>query len=211
MQPERLAQAAARDVSRETWLLIEHYVALLLEDNQRQNLISRSTEEQIFERHIVDSAQLLPVAAKDNASWVDIGTGPGLPGIVLALLAPHAQYTLVEPRPLRVRFLKRVVDELRLEAHVKVVEGKVDDVKGVFDVITGRAVANLAKFLRISHHLSTENSIWVLPKGRKAAEELEEARRIWHLDAQIVPSKTDDAAAILRLERVRGKHRGGRR
>ena len=211
MQLSRLEEVAGANVSRETWASVQNFIEMLLEENARQNLISRSTEADIFERHIVDGAQLLPLAPSGSANWIDIGTGPGLPGIVLALLAPQATFTLVEPRPLRIQFLERAVKELRLDERVRLVEGKSHDVNGSFDVITGRAVANLSKFLKISHHLSTEKSVWVLPKGRKALDELEEARRFWHLDHTIVPRVTDEDASIVRITRATQRKRGGKK
>lgn len=211
MQLDRLARGAGTDVSRETWLKVERYAELLLEENSRQNLISRSTEDDLYERHIIDSAQLLPAAKTPQARWVDIGTGPGLPGIVLAILDPSSNFTLVEPRPLRVRFLEKVVLDLRLGERVQLCEGKASDLSGSYRVITGRAVANLSKFLRMSKHLSTEKSVWVLPKGKKAMDELEEARRFWQFDYSTVKSVTDSDASIVRITNVRSKSRGGMR
>ncbi|NNC48532.1 MAG: 16S rRNA (guanine(527)-N(7))-methyltransferase RsmG [Sphingomonas sp.] len=211
MQPDRIASVAGVHVSRETWLKVERYIELLIEENQHQNLIAKSTEQEVFERHIVDSAQLLPTANTSDASWVDIGTGPGLPGIVLAILDPSSTFTLVEPRPLRVRFLEKVVLDLRLEDRVTLYEGKASELDGSFRVITGRAVANLAKFLRMSKHLSTEKTVWVLPKGKKAMDELEEARCFWHFDCSTVESVTDGRASIVCIKRVRSKSRGGMR
>lgn len=211
MQPERLAEVTGVDVSRETWHQIELFISSLLIENKRQNLISKSTEDSVFERHILDGAQLLPIAGAARATWVDIGTGPGLPGMVLAILDPSSTFTLVEPRPLRVRFLEKVVSDLRLGDRVRLVEGKASDLDGPFQVITGRAVANLSKFLRMSRHLSTEKSLWVLPKGKKAVDELEEARRFWHFDCSTVESVTNAHASIVRMRGVRPKSRGGKR
>ena len=210
MQRSRLSEVSGVDVSRETWGLIETYMAMLLDENEKQNLIARSTEAELFGRHILDSAQLLRIAEVSGGSWVDIGSGPGLPGIVLALLAP-GPFTLVEPRPLRVQFLERCIETLRLAGKVSVVQGKASAVEGAFDIITGRAVANLHRFLTLSHHLSTEKSLWVLPKGKKAPLELEEARRFWHLEASVVPSATDPDAAIVRIARATPRKRGGKR
>ena len=86
-----------------------------------------------------------------------------------------------------------------------VVEGKAERASGQFDVITARAVASLDKFLGLSTHLSTENSLWVLPKGRNARSELDEARLHWHCDAEIQPSLTDPESEIVVLRRVRAR------
>src|SRR5213079_1206222 len=101
--------------------------------------------------------------------WVDIGSGAGLPGIVLACLV-DGPVTLVEPRRLRVEFLHKVAADLRIAVTIEQKPAKA--VRGRFDVITARAVAALPKFLEISSHLSTTKTRWILPKGRRAEDEL---------------------------------------
>ncbi|HET8690912.1 MAG TPA: RsmG family class I SAM-dependent methyltransferase, partial [Steroidobacteraceae bacterium] len=93
---EALAHAAQRDVSRETFEKLERYVALLREENEHQNLVSRTTLDQVWERHILDSAQLVRYESRPGASWIDIGSGAGLPGIVIACLV-EGPVTLAEP------------------------------------------------------------------------------------------------------------------
>jgi 16S rRNA (guanine527-N7)-methyltransferase len=157
---EDIARAAQRPVSRETFERLEAYVGLVTEENGRQNLVSASTLNNIWERHIADSAQLLRFQPFAGASWVDLGSGAGLPGIVIACLAEGA-VTLVEPRRLRADFLHKVAESLDLD--VVIVTGKAERVAGKFDVITARALAPLPKLLEISHHLSTRKTVWALP------------------------------------------------
>ena len=204
---EQLAGVLGRDVPRGTTDLLEHYMALLRYETGKQNLISSSTLDSLWERHILDGAQLVKFAPAANLSWVDIGSGAGLPGIVIAILV-GGPVTLIEPRRLRAAFLTTTVAELGLDSRVTVTAKKVERVAGAFDVITARAVAELDKLLRISTHLSTRKSLWVLPKGRSAESELAAARRNWHCDAEIVPSRTDPDSRILVLRNVRA--RGGR-
>ena len=116
---DRLAELAGRPVSRETFALLERYVALLVEESTRQNLVSESTIHNVWERHIFDSAQLAAFEPHPGASWVDIGAGAGLPGVVVALLV-EGPVTLIEPRRLRVEFLERVVAELELRDRVRI-------------------------------------------------------------------------------------------
>jgi 16S rRNA (guanine527-N7)-methyltransferase len=201
---ERLEQVACRPVSRETFERIQTYVAILREESQRQNLISASTLDNLWERHILDSAQLVQFEPFDGASWVDIGSGAGLPGIVLACLI-EGPVTLVEPRRLRADFLHSVVESLDLNATVAC--ARAERIEGRFDVITARAVAPLAKLLEISHHLSTGKSVWALPKGRSGQRELAEASRKWHFDARGQPSCTDRQSTIVVLTGV-GANRG---
>ena len=199
---DRLAEVAGRDVSRETIERLEAYVALVTEESRRQNLVSASTLGDIWDRHIRDSAQLIRFEPYAGASWVDIGSGAGLPGIVVACLV-EGSVTLVEPRRLRADFLHRVCESLGLRASV--FAGKAERAQGTYDVITARAVGNLAKLLKISAHLSTGNSRWVLPKGRSAEEELVEAQQAWQGAFHVEQSATDPESRIVVAAGVRAK------
>ncbi len=195
------------DVSRETQGLLDRYVALLLDENERQNLIGQSTVDEVWERHIADSAQLVRFAPRPDSSWLDIGSGAGLPGIVIAIMT-KGPVTLVEPRKLRANFLQRVADTVGLGDRITVHAAKVERIAGRFDVITARAVAPLEALLRISQHLSTDKTIWVLPKGKSAQSELDEVRRTWQGEFRLEPSVTSGEAAILVAAGVRRKGRG---
>lgn len=201
---EALADAAARPVSRETYDRVVRYADLLRAEAARQNLVAASTIHNLWERHILDSAQLVRHEPHAGASWVDIGAGAGLPGVVLAALV-EGPVLLVEPRRLRAEFLQSAIAELGLANRVRVLGAKAERAAGQFDVITARAVARLDRLLDLSTHLSTKNSLWVLPKGRSARSELDEARRSWHCEAETVPSRTDPDSEILLLRRVRAK------
>ena len=199
---ERLAEVIGRDVSRETFERLEAYAALLREEAQRQNLVSASTLDQLWERHILDSAQLVRFEPRPSASWIDIGSGAGLPGVVIACLV-EGSVTLVEPRRLRADFLHKVSESLGLNAHV--IATKAERAEGSYDVITARAVANLAELLKISAHLSTRKTVWALPKGRGAERELAEARRTWQGAFHVEPSVTDAESQIVVATGVRAK------
>lgn len=204
---DAISEASGRPVSRETFGRIALFADMLRDESQRQNLVSAATLDALWDRHILDSAQLVRFEPSAGASWVDIGSGAGLPGMVIALLV-SGPVTLVEPRRLRTEFLARAVDALGLSGRVEIVRGKAEKATGTFDVITARAVAATTKLLEISTHLSTGKSQWVLPKGRGAQSELAEARRNWQCEAEIVPSRTDPESGILLLRDVRA--RGGR-
>lgn len=199
-----LSAAAGLPVSRETFDQIERYAALLTAASAMQNLIAPSTLSSIWKRHILDSAQLVRFQRGEHASWLDIGSGAGLPGLVVALLV-KGPVTLVEPRRLRVEFLRSAIDELGLSQRVTVEQAKVERVEGRFDVITARAVASLDGLLGISHHLSTNETVWVLPKGRNAQSELAQAQRNWHCEFRVEQSCTDPESEILVLTRVGAK------
>jgi 16S rRNA (guanine527-N7)-methyltransferase len=198
----RLAEILAEDVSRETFEKLEVYVALLREENTKQNLISPSSLEHVWERHIYDSAQLVRYQPKDGDRWVDIGSGAGLPGIVIACLV-RGDVTLIEPRRLRADFLHKVSESLELRASVRGI--KVERAVGIYDVITARAVAPLTQLLKISAHLSTGNTVWALPKGRGAGAELAEARRSWQGVFHLEPSVTNADSFIVVATGVREK------
>ena len=191
---DQLSRAAARDVSRETFEKLEAYAALLRDEARRQNLIAASTLDHVWERHILDSAQLVRFEPRPGASWADIGSGAGLPGIVIACLV-EGPVTLIEPRRLRADFLARSAEALQLNAVVTA--RKAESVVGRFDVITGRAVARLDQFLSLSAHLSTRNTVWALPKGRGAHSELAEARHAWQGAFHVEQSVTDADSYIV--------------
>ena len=201
---EELEQVSGRPVSRETIERLETYAALLRRDNQQQNLISASTLEHFWDRHILDSAQLVRFEPRTGASWVDVGSGAGLPGIVIACLVA-GPVTLVEPRRLRAEFLSRAVETLGLSAEVK--QAKIERITGTFEVITGRAVASLMKFLSMCDHLSTRKTRWVLPKGRSAHSELAEVLRTWQGVFHVKPSVTDAKSQIIVGTGVRARNR----
>jgi 16S rRNA (guanine527-N7)-methyltransferase len=202
---EALSAASGRDVSRETFRRIEAFVDLLTAAAAEQNLIARSTLDGIWERHILDSAQLVRFEPHAGASWLDIGSGAGLPGLVIALLV-EGPVALVEPRRLRADFLSHATEKLGLSDRVTVDQAKVERLAGRFDVITARAVASLPRLLEISSHLSTKKTVWVLPKGRGARTELAEAQQAWQGAFHVERSATDADSYIVVADGV-GKRR----
>ena len=188
------------DVSRETQLAA--FVDLLRDEATRQNLVSPSTLEQIWSRHIVDSAQLLQ-HVDPGGLWLDIGSGAGLPGIVLAILRDDP-VELVEPRKLRTAFLQHCVDTLGL-TNVTIHTAKVERTKGRAAVVTARAVGTLDTLFRIARHRSDRSTIWVLPKGRSAQSEVEDAQLWWQGSFHVEPSVTAPDSLIIVAKEVRPK------
>ena len=126
--------------------------------------------------------------------------------MVIAILTA-GPVTLAEPRRLRAEFLHRATAELGLAERVTVRAAKAERLTGKFDVITARAVGSLANLLGISQHLSTDKTMWVLPKGKSAQSELDEARQAWQGEFRLEPSATSGEAAILVAAGVRRKGR----
>ena len=201
---EEIAAAAGRDVSRETFGQLERFAELLTEENAHQNLVAPNSVAELWNRHILDGAQLLGLAEQEGR-WLDIGSGPGLPGLVIAILGGRPM-TLNEPRRLRADFLRRCVKELDLR-QVDVAECKVERLAGRYDWITARAVAKLDRLFAMACHLAHSETKWVLPKGERAQSELDEAREAWQGSFRLVPSRTHPASAIVVAEHVqrRGK------
>lgn len=197
------------DVPRETWDRLDRYVALLLDEADRQNLIAESTRNAIWARHIVDSAQLLtlvPPASGSNQGWIDLGSGAGLPGMVVAILSGF-RVTMIEMRRRRVAFLEHVVDALNL-ANADIIGGKVEQARldAPATVISARAYAPMEKLIASAEHLTDFSTVWVLPKGQTYQNELDIARTVWQSDARVERSLTAPESAILVLTHVRARH-----
>jgi 16S rRNA (guanine527-N7)-methyltransferase len=185
-------------VSRETADALARFKALVTAENEVQNLVSPASLAEFDTRHIDDGIQL--AALGRPGSWCDVGSGAGLPGIVIALVT-GAPMTLIEPRRLRADFLRRAVAELGLDAEVA--EMKAERVPAHFDNITARAVAELPKLFAIAENLAQRGTRWILPKGRSAKKELEAAQMSWQGSFTLVPSRTSDEATIIVAEGVR--------
>ena len=178
---------------------LSQLVTLLLEENERQNLVARGTLPHVWVRHIVDSAQLLYVSRETlgDGSWLDLGTGAGFPGLVIAALQPRRPVTLVDSRRLRTDWLQRAADALQLP-NVRVVLSRVEDLRsGPHDVISARAFAPLDKLLELSARFSTPDTVWLLPKGARAAQELEMLPESWNHMFHVEQSLTDADAGII--------------
>jgi 16S rRNA (guanine527-N7)-methyltransferase len=190
-------------VSRETLDQLAAYRAMVLAETAHQNLIARSTFDVFWTRHIVDSAQLmLHLDSAPEGDWLDLGAGAGLPGIVIALLGTRTVH-LVEERKGRIGFLERVVEGLGL-ANAQVHGCKVEALRlAPAAIITARAFAPLPKLLDLGARFSRPETLWLLPKGRSAREEVEKVRGTWQGVFHVKHSITDAEAAIIVAQGVR--------
>jgi 16S rRNA (guanine527-N7)-methyltransferase len=187
-------------VPRET--LLTCLVEAVLSESSRQNLISPNSAGAIWARHIVDSAQLLEFAGERAGSWLDVGTGAGFPGLVVACLREEP-ITLCEPRRRRADFLCATAELLGIADRVTVEARKVERLSGVRPIISARAVASLDSLFAASASVSDRGTLWLLPKGRSAREEVEAARKTWHGSFHVEQSITDPDSHIVIATDVR--------
>jgi 16S rRNA (guanine527-N7)-methyltransferase len=176
---------------------LECLVGMLREENARQNLVSRSSLEEVWRRHIADSAQLLLHVPRETiAPWLDLGTGAGFPGLVIAALLPDRPVWMVESRARRIDWLGRASEAMGL-AHAEVIGQRLETIGDRrAAVISARAFAPLDKLLDLSARFSTTDTIWLLPKGASAQHELDELRG-WRHRFHVEPSLTDPSAGII--------------
>ena len=182
---------------------LDHLADALRDENERQNLVSRGTLNEVWLRHFADSAQLLEhvpretLSGESGANWLDLGTGAGFPGLVVAALCPQLGVCLVESRRRRVEWLERMIDEMALENCR--VEGQRLELVSAFpaSIISARAFAPLEKLLRLSARFSTSDTYWVLPKGRKAAQEVQDLPKRMRKMFHVKQSQTSDEAGII--------------
>lgn len=176
---------------------LERLAALLKEENLRQNLVSAASLNALWQRHFADSAQLLAHVPRETGVWLDLGTGAGFPGLVIAALRPHWAIRLVESRRRRVDWLRFCCLELGLPA-CEVLGNRLERVETfAAGVISARAFAPLPQLLDLSARFSTADTLWLLPKGRNARVELEaldpRRRKLFHVEQ----SRTDPEAGII--------------
>ena len=161
-----------------------------------QNLVAPSTLATMWSRHIVDSAQLIGFAAESEGDWLDIGTGAGFPGLVVAALTDRA-VTLVEPRRRRAAFLSDAAEALGIASQVTVVAAKVEGVTMSAAVISARAVSALTLLFGSAIQCSRRKTLWILPKGQSAREEIATAQQTWHGVFHVEHSVTDPNSLIV--------------
>lgn len=149
---------------------LERYVALLKQWQKTYNLVSDSTLNDIWVRHILDCAQLVPYI-KSGAKVLDIGSGAGLPAVVLAILC-EAEITACERLGKRVQFLRHVSREVAIKEKLLVVQSDVLKLNGYYDVVTARAVADLSMLFKLSLHVAHKDTEWLLLKGQDYKKEI---------------------------------------
>ncbi|ROU03290.1 16S rRNA (guanine(527)-N(7))-methyltransferase RsmG [Histidinibacterium lentulum] len=193
------------DVSRETLERLASLEDLVDKWTRRINLIAPDSRADIWNRHIRDSAQLVPLAPRPAGPWLDLGSGAGFPGLVVAtILAEHSPdtlVTLVESDTRKATFLRTAIRTLGLDAEVRTDRAEALPPHNAA-IVSARALAPLTRLLGFAdRHLAAEG-IALLPKGRARAPEIDEARANWDFALSETRSITDPEAAILRIERI---------
>lgn len=183
-------------VSRETADKLALYAEMLADWQSRMNLVGPATLPDVWKRHMLDSTQLWRLI-NNPATILDIGSGAGFPGLVLAVLgAGHV--TLVDSVAKKTRFLTAVIEALDLKSRVTICNARIEALpRQHFSTITARACASLAQLFDWSHRFAADSTQWILPKGETVAQELAEADRDWHFTYRQHESMTDPRGRIV--------------
>jgi 16S rRNA (guanine527-N7)-methyltransferase len=187
-------------VSRETILTLQTFEAEVKRWSPVINLVSRGSLDHIWQRHIEDSAQLFQACPPDARAWVDLGSGGGFPGLVVAILArelrPELRVLLVESDQRKATFLRQTAQKLGLQVDVQTARAESLPPQEA-DVLSARALAPLSALLDLTLLHLRPGGIALFPKGARHREEVEEAQKSWSLDLDYAPSLSDPAAALL--------------
>jgi 16S rRNA (guanine527-N7)-methyltransferase len=213
LSADREHALALTPVSRETLERLDRFVALLIAWQKHTNLIARSTIPFIWTRHIADSLQLLDLAPHGKV-WVDLGSGAGFPGIIIACALADtegAEVHLVESIGKKAKFLREAVQVTGAPAivHASRIEDFVDNAPESIDVVTARALAPLPKLLPLAYPLLKRGALGLFLKGQDVASELTDAAKYWKIQFDLVGSRTDPRAQILVVRGLEPQRSGG--
>jgi 16S rRNA (guanine527-N7)-methyltransferase len=197
-------------VSRETMAALEQMEKLIRKWTPAVNLVSRASIDDLWSRHIVDSAQLFQFCPPDVRRWLDVGSGGGLPGLVLAILArelrPSLRFVLVESDSRKAAFLSQAAREIGVSVDVHCV--RIESLPpATADVLSARAFAPLIELLPVATRHLAADGVAIFPKGARYADEIAQAQKEWAFSADIRPSLTQPDAAILIIRKIQSaKH-----
>jgi len=187
-------------------------VAELARWQRIKNLVSENTLGDVWSRHIADSLQLSTLAP-DAKTWLDLGSGAGFPGMVVAIALaeiPGAAVHLIESNARKCAFLRHAARTTGAKAQVH--EGRIEELSpqftGAIEVVTARALAPLSRLFRWTQPLIAGGAVGLFPKGREFQAELTEARKSWRFTVEMLPSQTDSHARILRIDDLRPLQQG---
>lgn len=192
-----------QNVSRETLERLEIYAELIRKWNPKINLVSRNSLADLWERHVEDSLQVFS-AVQPKGHWVDLGSGGGLPGLVVAICAiehPDLTVTMVESDQRKSAFLRTCLRETGATA--RIISKRIESLESLeADVLSARALAELAQLLDYTDLHLKPGGIALFPKGVRWKKEVDAARQRWKFDLEPIKSKTESEAAILKITGV---------
>lgn len=199
------SSAAFRDafsVSRETEERLSIYANLLSKWNPKINLVAKSTIDDMWSRHFADSAQLFQFRDPAHIHWLDVGSGAGFPGLVIAAMAldtaADLRVTLIESDQRKSAFIRNVIRETGVTATI--ITDRIEKVPPQnADIISARALADLTQLMAISERHRKKQGLCLFLKGRKAEDELTKAGEDWHMDVSQFPSLTDPDASVIKI------------
>ena len=194
------------DVSRETRDQLEALVNTLVHWQKAINLVGRTTVEDVWTRHVLDSAQLKPLIPTDAVTLADLGSGGGFPGLVLASLRPDLEVALIEADARKAAFLGEAGRRMGLKKLPRIMIGRIEEISAVkADVVTARALAPLGQLLTWASRHRTNTAICLFHKGKDWQVELTGAMNDWEIEYTPHPSVTHRDAVILRIGSYRAK------
>ena len=187
-----------QSVSRETMRAVDRYVELLVQWNPKINLVAPNTIPEVWTRHVLDSLQITHLG-EESSKWVDIGSGGGFPGLIVACMYPDKDLVLVESDTRKCLFMRTVIRECKLSA--RVMNHRIEELEPQSaDVVSARALASLPSLFTLAKpHLSSEGQCLFM-KGANRKLEVEAARKDWTFDVEEVQSLTSREGAILRIK-----------
>lgn len=206
-QPDHLfdlLRGAAGNVSRETFDRLTAFEARFRQWNARINLVSASTLDEFWVRHVIDSAQLLKIAPEGAQQWLDLGSGGGFPGLILAFLIPQgSRIAMVESNRKKAAFLSAIAGEFHLPADVHAI--RIEDAPQRIrraDIVTARALAGLPLLLQLAAPWLQDGATGLFHKGRDYRKEIDESTRLWRFDLLEHGSKTDPESVVLEIRNL---------
>jgi 16S rRNA (guanine527-N7)-methyltransferase len=200
------------NVSRETLDRLDRFVEVLLRWQSHTNLIAASTVKELWTRHIADSLQLVDLAPQAK-TWVDLGSGAGFPGLVIACAladVPGVKVHLVESKQKKCAFLREAAEAARVPAiiHCERVEDYALHFRGRPDVVTARALKPLPELLELARPLLKTGTKALFLKGQDVEAELTEAAKCWTIHHNLVPSRTDSRGRIVVIDSLESRRKG---
>lgn len=191
-----------QNVSRETFLALNQFSDLLLKWNNKINLVSKKiTPQELWERHILDSAQLIKYLPEHKCRIVDFGSGAGFPALIIAIVGGH-EVTVVESDQRKCAFMQEAAVQLKLS--IKIINSRIEDVRDIHcDIITARALAPLTKLMEYSENILQENNFMLFLKGQNVVEEIKEASISWDFRHELFPSALNDEGKVIKISNLR--------